>query len=228
MKALLIAALLTAWIPAALAQINISIDDIEKTYKGDFNVSMDAKLKYFPDNDSFLASDSMNAFTVMHENDYYFQVESYEIVKEGVYNISVNNETKTISYSNEASQNNIGINSLSDLFDQKYSRISSFETNDSETSGITITFQNRSVLSADLIVERSTNFIKKCTVKYIDGWDELKKSPRYVRMEIEYSNYKIEYSSFPSAEYGFLKFFTTKNNSVVLNNSYATYDLLTQ
>jgi len=209
------------------AQQNISLADIEKAYKGDFNLSAKAVYKYFPDYARGPASDSLQALIIMHGNDYYFTISDFEIVREGQYVVSVDHSLKSIEVlESPDDQDELTCGLIEHILSQQNAKVSSFSTGNDMLQGIRMNYQNNEIIQSDLYVDVETKYIKKCIIKYVDGFDDINKTLRYAKIEVIYSDIKVEDKNL-STEHNIKKFISLNGNTITLNNSYKSYELLT-
>lgn len=209
-------------------QQTVSLAEIEKAYKGDFTISSTAVYKYYPDYSKGPASDSLEATMAMCGNDSYFEIADYEIITQGQYTVTADHDQKIITVSKiKDNQTQLSFGLIDDLLSQQSAKPVSFDTGNELQFGIRINYQNNEVIQAELYIDKKTNFIQKCVIKYIDGLDESTQTLRYAKIEINYTDYKKNDAKLLNVKYGLNKIISIYGNTITLNSSYKLYELQT-
>jgi len=191
---------------------NAILESIIKSYKGEFNFSFSAKYRYYENLTTKVVSDSLDSYTIIHDDEFYFKIADYEIIGNDKYSVFTDHSSKQIVLGEfteqEKKKKNFGY--IENLLQTSGSSLTEFDPGDG-LKGLTITYKNQQFAQTDIIYNPSSFWISKCTIRYLEKIDS--KTGQYVfsRLEINYSNY-IKTHKPMGTDYGLAKFVDVKNN----------------
>jgi len=203
------------------------LESILKEYKGDFNFSFSAKYKYYENLTTKIVSDSLDSYTRIHNDEFYFKISDYEMVGNTDYSLFVDHKSKQIVLEGflEQQKKKRRLGYIESILQTSGATITEFDPVNG-LKGFSIDYKDQQIKSADITYDPNTHRINKCTIKYLEDINVKTGQYEFSRLEIIYTNY-VKKNDPIGTDYGLVKFIDLKNNkSYSIQGQFARYEFI--
>jgi hypothetical protein len=189
------------------------LESIVNAYKGEFSLSFEAKYRYYENFTTKTVSDSLDSYTVIHDDNYYFKIADYELSGNDKYSIYADNKSRQIVLGKFSDQENKkkSFNFIESLLKTSGVSIVEFDPGNG-MKGLTFNYSGQQITRADIVYDPKSFLISKCTLKYLERLDPKTGEQVFSRLEIIYDNYKSEKESAFEDNYSISRFVEIENN----------------